>query len=71
MKLYALFITDYGVSTVGPYASEEEREAAVREGLGDQNADVNDTLLFAELQDDGDLDAYSVDIDGYLSDEDA
>ena len=67
MKLYALFITDYGVSTVGPHESAEERDAAVREHLGDQDTDVNDTLLFAELQDDGQLDAYSMDLDEFLS----
>ena len=28
---------------------------------------MNDTLLFAELQDDGQLDAYSIDLDEFLS----
>ena len=67
MKLHALFITDYGVSTVGPHKSAEEREAAASSHLSDQDADVNDTLLFAELQDDGQLDAYSMDVDEFLS----
>ncbi len=69
-KLYALFITDYVVSTALSRESAEERDAAVREHIGDEDADVNDTLLFADLRDDGQLDAYSMDLDEFLSSDD-